>query len=63
LKTIYRQKPEEMKLLAEEDKNSRKCKKESNKWINTALHRGHDDTHRATMGRLRAQGIYAANLF
>jgi hypothetical protein len=31
-----------MKLLAEEEKNSRKCQKEGKKWINTALHRGHD---------------------
>jgi hypothetical protein len=54
LKTKYKQKPEEMKLLAEEDKNSRKCQKESKKWRFSANHRGHDDYHRATMGRLRA---------
>jgi hypothetical protein len=46
-----------MKLLAKEDKNSRKCQKESKKWRFSANHRGHDDSHHATMGRLSAQGI------
>jgi hypothetical protein len=46
-----------MKLLAKEENNTRKCQKESKKWICKALHRGqedshrgHDDSHRATMG-------------
>jgi hypothetical protein len=39
MKTINKQKPEEIKLLAKEDKNTRKCQKESKKWICTALHR------------------------
>jgi hypothetical protein len=30
-----KQNPREMKLLAEEDGNSRKCQKESKKWMNT----------------------------
>jgi hypothetical protein len=41
-----------MKLFAKEDKNTKKCQKESKKRICTryALHRGHDDSRRATMG-------------
>jgi hypothetical protein len=52
LKAINKQKSQEVKLLAEEDKNTRKCKKESKKQICTryAFHRSHDDSHHATMG-------------
>jgi hypothetical protein len=53
LKTKIQQKPEDMKLLAKDDKNARKCQKYGKKWICKALHRGHDDSHRAhraTMG-------------
>jgi hypothetical protein len=46
-----------MKLLEEEDKNTRKCQKESKKWKNSATHRGHDDSHCATMRLLSAQGM------
>jgi hypothetical protein len=52
-----------MKLLAEEEKNSRKFQKESKKWINITLHRGHDDSHRATIGRLTDQGNNASICF
>jgi hypothetical protein len=37
LKTKIKQKPEEMKLHAKEDNNTRKCQKENKKWICTAL--------------------------
>jgi hypothetical protein len=36
--------------------------KKSKKWIYSALHRGHDDSHRVMMRRLDHQGIGAENL-
>jgi hypothetical protein len=45
------QNPREIKLLAEEDKNSRKCQKESKIWICTK-----SALHRATMGKISNQG-------
>jgi hypothetical protein len=49
LKIKIKQKPEDMKLIAIEDKNTRNCQKESINWICTVLHRGHDDSHCAMM--------------
>jgi hypothetical protein len=37
-----KQKPEDMKLLTKEDKNTRKNQKESKKWICTTLPSCHD---------------------
>jgi hypothetical protein len=51
MKTNYKAKPEEMKLHTKKDKKARKCQKEK-KWRKPAIHRGHDDSHRTTMGNL-----------
>jgi hypothetical protein len=60
LKAINKQKHEDVKLLAKEEKNIRKCQKESKKWICTiyAPHRGHDDSHRETEAYLRKTEAY-----
>jgi hypothetical protein len=52
LKTRNKQKSQKVKLLAKEDKNTRKCQKESKKSYlhKNVRHRGNDDSHRATMG-------------
>jgi hypothetical protein len=52
LKTINKQKSQEVKLLAEEDNNTKKCQKESKSeiCIEYTRHRGHNGN------RLSAQG-------
>jgi hypothetical protein len=54
-----------MKLLAKEDKNTRKCKKKKKKKKVDKLrfHRGHNDSHCSTMGRLSAQENQHVYLF
>jgi hypothetical protein len=51
LKTRNKQKSKDTKLLAEKDKNTRKMpKREQKAYLHKyARHRGHHDSHRATM--------------